>query len=73
LGILGAGLRNIKVTLDAGNNYTKPTRNTSVTITPKPTTVSVNVTDSVYGENVIVNVSASENGRITVHFRAKLY
>lgn len=66
LGILNAGLQNIKVTLDAGNNYTKPTRNATVTINPKPTTTSVKVTDSVYGENVIVNVSASEKGVITV-------
>lgn len=66
LGILNVGLQNIKITLDAGNNYTKPTRNVTVTINPKPTNTFVNVADSIYGENIIVNVSASENGRITI-------
>ena len=66
LGILDAGLQNIKVTLNAGSNYTKPTRNATLTVSPKPTTTSVNVDEYTYGENVIVNVSTSENGKITV-------
>ncbi len=66
LGILDAGLQNVEITLDAGSNYTKPEKNTQVNIAPKSTTVNVNVENYIYGENVIVGVTASENGRVTV-------
>ena len=66
LGIIDVGLYSIDVTLDAGNNYTKPSINTKVNITPKDTTVNVDIKNSIYGENVVVNVTASENGLITV-------
>ena len=57
---------NIDLTLDAGANYTQATGNTKVTITPKQTTVSLDANDEVYGNNVIVKVNASENGKVTV-------
>ena len=66
LGILDADLQNIEIALDAGGNYSRPTANANLTVSPKATTAHVIVKDSVYGENIIVNVSASENGRITV-------
>ena len=67
LGILDAGLQNIEVTLNAGSNYTKPTRNIEVTIAPKSTAVNIEGKNSVYGENIIVNVSASETGKIAIN------
>ena len=57
---------NIDLTLDAGANYTQATGNTKVTINPKQTTVSLDANDEVYGNNVIVKVTASENGKVTV-------
>ncbi|WP_405305551.1 Ig-like domain repeat protein [Methanobrevibacter sp.] len=65
-GILDAKTYDIEVSLNAGNNYTKPLNKTQITVSPKQTTVNVNVKNSIYGENVIVNVTASENGKITV-------
>uniref|UniRef100_UPI003865E4B5 right-handed parallel beta-helix repeat-containing protein n=1 Tax=Methanobrevibacter sp. TaxID=66852 RepID=UPI003865E4B5 len=61
-----AGIYNIDLSLDAGVNYTKATSNTKVTIAPKQTTTNVNADNSVYGNNVIVKVTASENGKVTV-------
>ena len=66
-GILDAKTYAVEVSLDAGNNYTKPINTTQVTIESKQTTVDVNVKNSTYGENVIVNVTASENGEISVN------
>ena len=57
---------NIDLTLDAGANYTQATGNAKVTINPKQTTVSLDANDEVYGNNVIVKVTASENGKVTV-------
>ena len=57
----------IDLTLDAGSNYTKSTGNAKVTVNPKQTTVELNVNNNVYGKNVTVNVTASENGKITVN------
>ncbi|WP_462316016.1 C1 family peptidase [Methanobrevibacter sp.] len=66
LGILDADFQNIEIALDAGSNYTRPTANANLTVSPKATTASLTVKDTVYGEDIIVNVSASESGRITV-------
>ncbi|WP_405309933.1 hypothetical protein [Methanobrevibacter sp.] len=57
---------NIDLTLDAGANYTQATGNTKVTITPKQTAVSLDTNDEVYGNNVVVKVTASEKGKVTV-------
>jgi len=57
----------IDLSLDAGSNYTKATGNTKVTVNPKQTTVELNFNNNVYGKNVIVNVTASENGKVTVN------
>ena len=67
LGILDAKTYAVEVNLDAGNNYTKPIDTTQVTIESKQTTVNVDVKNSTYGEKVIVNVVASENGEISVN------
>ena len=53
--------------MDAGANYTQATGNTKVTINPKQTVVSLDVNNKVYGNNVIVKVTASENGKVTVN------
>ena len=66
LGVYDVDIHSVEISLNAGNNYTKPVNYTSVTISPKPTNVNVNVKDSIYGKNVIVNVSASETGKITI-------
>ena len=58
---------NIDLSFDAGSNYTQATGNAKVTVNPKQTTVELDVDNSIYGKNVIVNVSASENGKITVN------
>ena len=58
---------NIDLTLDAGSNYTKATGNAKFTVNPKQTTVKVNVNNNVYDKNIIVNVTASENGKVTVY------
>ena len=55
LGILDAGFQDIEIALDAGSNYTRPTANANLTVTPKSTTASVTVKDSVYGDDIIVN------------------
>ena len=57
----------IDLTLDAGSNYTKATANAKITVNPKQTTVKVNVNDNVYDKNIIVNITASENGKVTVY------
>ena len=67
LGKYDANNYNIDLTLDAGSNYTKATGNAMVTVNPKLTTVELNVNNNVYGKNVIVNVTASENGKVTVN------
>lgn len=67
LGKYDADNYDIGLTLDAGSNYTKATGNADITVNPKQTTVELNVNNNVYGKNVIVNVTASENGKVTVN------
>ena len=67
LGKYDADNYDIGLTLDAGSNYTKATGNADITVNPKQTTVELNVNNNVYSKNVIVNVTASENGKVTVN------
>ena len=67
LGKYDANNYDIDLTLDAGSNYAKATGNAKITVNPKQTTVELKVNDNVYGKNVIVNVTASENGKVTVN------
>ena len=67
LGKYDANNYNIDLYLDAGSNYTQATGNAKVTVNPKQTTVELYVDNSIYGKNVIVNVTASENGKVTVN------
>ena len=66
LGISNAGLYSVDVNLDAGDNYTHPSAIKTIKINPKETNVNVNVKNCIYGENVIINVTSTENGLITV-------
>ncbi|WP_458453467.1 Ig-like domain repeat protein [Methanobrevibacter sp.] len=67
LGKYDADNYDIGLTLDAGSNYTKATGNADITVNPKQTTVELNVNNNVYSKNIIVNVTASENGKVTVN------
>lgn len=65
-GILDANTYDVKMNLNVGNNYISATNSTKITISPKTVSLNLNAADSTYGNNVVVNVSASENGKITV-------
>lgn len=65
-GILDAKTYNVEIILDAGNNYISPKNTTTLLVIQKETTLTLNVRDSIYGEDVIVNVTASENGNVSV-------
>jgi predicted outer membrane repeat protein len=67
LGKCDAKNYDIVLTLDAGSNYTKATGNAKVTVNPKRTTVKLDAEDCIYGKSIIVNVTASENGKVTVN------
>ena len=66
LGKYDVNTYDIDLSLDAGSNYTIATANAKFTVNPKKTTVELNVNNCIYGENVIVNVTASENGKVTI-------
>ena len=66
LGKFDAETYTITMSLDAGSNYTKSTNTTKITVNPKATTLDVGVKNSVYGEEVIINVTASNDGKIAI-------
>ena len=66
LGKYDANTYDIDLTLDAGANYTQATGSTKATVNPKQTIVSLDVNNEVYGNNVVVKVTASENGKVIV-------
>ena len=63
---LNAGMYKLKLIFSGDDYYRYSEYLTNLTINPKFTSTHINVTNGVYGENVNVNVSASENGKITV-------
>lgn len=61
------GKHNVSVQLKpSNNNYDDSLYNTSFTVFKKETNVQLNAKDFIYGEDVIVNVTASENGKIII-------
>ena len=71
LGIMDAGFKEINVTLDAGENYNKPTDTVGVYISPVDTSVKLEVSNGNYGENYIVRLLASHDGTVTVEIGDK--
>ena len=62
-----AGSHNISVVLTPSNkNYNESSYNTEFTVSKKQTSIILGVENSVYGEEVIINVTASEDGKITL-------
>ncbi len=65
-GILNVNNYDVTISLDAGNNYVPYQNTTSITITPKSTSITLNAKDYDTTEKVIINVTASENGKVTM-------
>ena len=56
----------VKISLNAGDNYISSQNTTKITIKPKNTAVTLNVKEYNVKEHVVVNVTASENGKVTL-------
>ena len=65
-GVLNVNSYDVKISLDAGKNYVPSQKTTSITIVPKSTSITLNAKDFDTTEKVIVNVTASENGKVTM-------
>ena len=71
---ISAGNHEVSVVLTPSNkNYLESSHNTDFTVSKKQTSVNLNVTDMNYGEEVIINVTASDDGKITLTVGDKVY
>ena len=66
LGILDAGVQNIEISLNAGNNYISAYNSTKLTIYPKMVSLKLDINNSTYGSNVIANIAVNESGNVIV-------
>ena len=65
-GILDVNSYEVSATFDGGKNFNTSSDKGSFEISPKNTAVSLNVKDYNVDEKVIVNLTASENGKATI-------